>query len=387
MTKRYSIFWVIALSIGIFGCSDTGTSDNDLSDSGETRELRIFSWGDYFDPETLEEFTEQTGIKVRIIEFDNAEEMVASLHSQPDQYDVITIDDHTLSQIKELSLLKGLEAGRLNNLKNIDQKIRAQISEGGDNIHAIPYMSGTTLVAYRKDKIPDIRKSWSVLFDARYKGRMAMLDEFDDNLAIALVASGYSMNSTAVSDIKAAKNLLLDQIRELGGRIGTYADILEALDSGDIWVAVNYSGESATAAEENSNIDYFLPEEGPILWIDSLVVSRDSLNVDEAYAFLDFIMRGEIAARNATYLSLATPNVAAVPHMDPDVMSDDRIYLSQEMLSKAEPIRSVHDESHIAMISKANREFLNAVRNANAFLSQVGSEVAQSQYPEEVEEE
>ena len=376
MIKNGSIFWALALSIGIFACSDVGTDDS-RGAREEQRELRVYCWGEYFSPEAIEAFTQKTGITVRQIEFMNADEMVASMHSQPDQYDIVTVDGTALRQLKELSLLKRLDPSRLRNLGNLNPHSLDQAGDR-DEMYSVPFLTGTTLIAYRKDKIPDIRRSWNALFDPEYKGRIAMLDEFADNFAAALLASGLPMNSSEALDIKVAKERLFDQVKNLDVRVGAYADILEALQTGEIWAALNYSGDVAVAALENPNIDFFIPEEGAILWTDSLVVSRDTQAMDAAYKFLDFMLEGEIAAKNANYMHLASPNSEAAPFMDAEVISDSRIYLSQEVLDRSSVIQPYKDSLHAARLDKVKRDFEDTVRELNAFLNQPGEGLAQT---------
>ena len=69
----------------------------------------------------------------------------------------------------------------------------------------------------------------------------------------------------------------------------------------------------------NPAIDFVIPKEGGTIWMDNLVILNDSPNAYTAHVFINFLMRPEIAARNAGYVGYITPNKDAVPLLPQEV--------------------------------------------------------------------
>ncbi len=363
--KNYSLFSAYLLAVGIISCAGPRDAEEGAARGDGARALTIFTWGDYLSPVLTERFTEDTGIAVEVVTFENSDEMLAKMLSEPERFDVITTDDYTLKQLKELSLLRSIDRSKLKNFGNVDGRYLGMACDPG-NRYSIPYLAGTTVVAYRKDLVGEPEKSWGILFDPRWGGRVAMLDESEDMLVVARLASGHPANSRVPGHITDARDKILGQIRDVGVKFGSFVDILEALDSGEIWIGMSYSGDALRAAAENPNIGFFLPEEGAIKWLDSLVLSRDSQRVEEAHRFLDFMLEGENAAESANYLYLASPNVEAAPKLNPLIRSDPRIYLSDEDLARASYLSPYKDPRAASLGSQVLREIWAARRAAGS---------------------
>jgi putrescine transport system substrate-binding protein len=112
--------------------------------------------------------------------------------------------------------------------------------------------------------------------------------------------------------------------------------LLEDLAAGDICVAVLWSGDAArarvraTEAKVASDIRYVIPSEGALSWFDVLAIPSDAPNPVEAHAFIDFMLRPDVAAKNATSLRYATFNRAALPLLDPSLSGDTTTYPTAE---------------------------------------------------------
>jgi putrescine transport system substrate-binding protein len=73
-------------------------------------------------------------------------------------------------------------------------------------------------------------------------------------------------------------------------------------------------------------IDYVLPKEGAHMWFDSFAIPKDAPHVEEAHAFIDFMMRPEVAARNSNAASYANGNLASQPMIDKAIFENRSIY-------------------------------------------------------------
>jgi len=202
----------------------------------------------------------------------------------------------------------------------------------------VPYFWGTTGIAYRKDLVGKTIDSWKDLFQPAeaQRGKIAMIRGSNDTISPALKMLNYSANSESKKEIKEAETLL--QAQKPFVKDYAYISIGKesALLSGDIHMTIAYSGDALALKELDENIEYALPKEGGMIWIDSILVSSYSKNKQLAYQFLNFINKPKHAKQLAEFVYCATPNKAAEKLLSKDFLSDPVIYPSAAALSNSE---------------------------------------------------
>ncbi len=350
----------LAASLGVMGvsCSKENTTpapESEDSASVETgvgdKSVTIFTWEEYFAPEAIEAFVEETGISVDFVYYENVADMKAQIEAAPDAFDVVVSDGASIAEMRELRLLSEINAELIPNVKNLDDKYLDLPSDPG-NKFSLPYMWGTTLIAYRSDKLPDPKMSWNLLWDPALKGKIVMLEERDDLYALTLLSLGYDLNSDNATEVAAATDRLVAQAVDLDVRYDDIIDARELIQDDDAtcWAFVAYSGDAALIAEEDEQgrIDYFIPEEGAPLWVDSFCVPREARSKAAAHAFIDYMARAQVAADNSNYLWYATANAAAVEFLNEDLKADSIIYPPAEVLKKCDFITEFSPEKNRA---------------------------------------
>ena len=120
-------------------------------------------------------------------------------------------------------------------------------------------------------------------------------------------------------------------------------------------IGMGYSGDAAAVAEENPNVQYILPKDGSAVWTDNFAIAHTAVNVEGAYAFINFMLRPENAARNAAYVGYSTPNEKAKELMDPEVTADETFYPSEEIINSLEHYEYLGND----WIQKYNEAFLD----------------------------
>ncbi|MBP7831128.1 MAG: spermidine/putrescine ABC transporter substrate-binding protein [Kiritimatiellae bacterium] len=285
--------------------------------------LRVLNWEEYIDPSLLPVFTERTGIPVDYQTFATQDELVGLLRSDPARCDLVIVDDSVIQTLMDLRLLQPLDASRLRGLGHLDPP-RASLPDEMISSYAVPYLFGCTLLAYRKDLVPEPPTRWQALWDERYRGRLMMPVDFQEVFAVTLLSLGYPMNSSEPQELEAAREAIVRQ----APLVRDYADattIQKALLAGDAALGVLYNGDAVKSAAEDDRIAVALPEEGVPLWVDCFCLPRDAQNIREALAFVDFLLEPDIAAQNAAFLHYATPNRAARDLMPPDLLNNPAV--------------------------------------------------------------
>jgi spermidine/putrescine transport system substrate-binding protein len=297
------------------------SGDGAVDTSQLSQELRVYNWSDYIDPSILEDFTAEYGVTVVMDVFPANEDMIAKVRAGGSGYDVVVPSDYAVQIMVADNLLAPLDKSLLPNLGGVDPELLDRYFDAG-NTYSAPYFYGTTGIAYSKQAFPDGVDSWAALFDPAqiesYRGQFSMLDDERETPGAALKYLGNSLNATAGSALTSAEQLLISQKPFLAAY--NSSDVNRKLAGGEYIIAHAYSGDAMQARngleeefEGNPDIAFVIPKEGGTIWMDNLAILADSPNAYTAHVFINYLLRPEIAARNAEYVGYLTPNRDAVP--------------------------------------------------------------------------
>jgi spermidine/putrescine transport system substrate-binding protein len=119
-------------------------------------------------------------------------------------------------------------------------------------------------------------------------------------------------------------------------------------------VGVVWSGDASEIMDQNDKLDYVVPTEGSNVWFDNMVIPKTAKNIEGAHAFIEFMLDGEHAARNAEYVGYSTPNEVALPLLPEEISGDTRFYPAEELTNRLE----VYENLGKRMLSHYNELFL-----------------------------
>lgn len=316
----------------------------------EEKILNIYNWSDYIDPEIIPMFEKETGIKVVYDIFDSNEVLDAKILSGKTGYDIVAPGLDFMARQQKAGVYLQLDKSKLPNLANIDPVQLSFVAKlDPDNAHGIPYFVGTAGIAYNKKMIEERlgkdfdMKTWDVIFKPEILSKLkdcgvAILNAPTEVIPTALNYLGLDPNSTNLDDYKKAEELLLKMRPNV-----TYfhsSQNINDLANGDICITLGWSGDvlqAADRAEEAQNgveIEYLVPREGALMFYDMFAIPKDADHVENAYKFMNFIMRPDIAAKNSSYVSYDNANKAAVPMVIDKVRNNPNIYIPEEQLKK-----------------------------------------------------
>jgi putrescine transport system substrate-binding protein len=322
------------------------------------RVINVYNWTDYIAPGVIDDFTRETGIKVRYDTFDSNDTLETKLLAGKSGYDVVVPTAYFLERQIKAGVFQKLDKAKLPNLANMWPEITQRLATyDPGNQYAVNYMWGTTGIGYNAKKARDALgadggiDSWDIVFKpenlAKFKDcGVHMLDSSDDILAAALHYLGLDPNTTKEADLQAAADLMM-KIRPYVRKFHS-SEYLNAMASGEICFVVGFSGDikqsQKRAAEARNGVDivYVIPKEGAQLWFDNLAVPRDARNVDDAHAFINYLQKPEVPARNSNFISYANGNLASQKFIDKAILDDKSIYPDAAMMSRLYTI-SAHD--------------------------------------------
>ena len=292
--------------------------------------LNFYNWTDYIAPETLPGFKTASGIEVTYDNFSTNDEMEAKIASGQAGYDLVVPSDNFLRRFLRSGLLQPLDHSSIPNLKNLEKRFVDADYDAG-NKYSVPWAWGTTGLAYSKSQIGGDVTGFSAYNLPNAQGRSSILDEARDALALGLLKLGYDPNTTDAKQIETAANFLLSLKKKIGQ---ITSDVIEPLTSGQVRLAQSYSGDAFQARAANDDIAYAIPAEGGLSYVDLLVIPKDAPHAENAHRFIDYILGGTTGAALSNAVRYGSPNAAAKPMIDKDLLNDPLVYPSEDQLKK-----------------------------------------------------
>jgi spermidine/putrescine transport system substrate-binding protein len=305
--------------------------------------INIYGWSDIIPDAIFRQFEKETGIKVNFSTYDNNEVMYAKLRASPNPgYDLIQPSSYYIERMRRQKMLEILDKSKLVNFKNINPEF---LNHDYDpkNQYSIPYDWGLTGIFYNKDyhSAKGLNK-WADLWGNQFENQLMLLDDSREVFSMALLALHYSPNDTNPEHIKQAYLKLKQLMPNI--KIFNSEAVISVLIDEDVTIGMAWNGDVYKASRENSNLGFIFPEEGFVIWVDSFAIPKKAPHLNNAYAFLNFIMRPDVAAAVALYNNYPTTNLAAQKMLPKAIRENSVVYPSHAILAKGQYQRDIDDE-------------------------------------------
>jgi putrescine transport system substrate-binding protein len=341
-----------ALLVGCGKPAEETTSAAAAVDTDPEKVLNVFNWSDYIEPSLIEQFESETGIKVNYGEMDNNDILDTKLRAGRSGFDLVVPSASFLANQIKSGIYQKLDRSRITNWDKLDPQImKALEAFDPGNQYAVNYMWGTSGVSYNEEAIlkadPNAPvNSFAMFYDPNEirkfeKCGISILDAPGEVVGTVLMYLGKDANSESLDDLAAAEKVLMS-IRPYIRKIESSAYI-DNLATGEWCLSLGWSGDvlqAATRAEEAGktfHIKYHIPREGAVMFFDNLAIPADAEHVKNAYLFIDFLNRPEIAAKNSNYIAYANGNSASLPMIDEEVKGNPDVYPPPELMAKLVP--------------------------------------------------
>ena len=322
-------------------------------DGGDGGSLHIYTWCDYIAPDVLTSFEKALGVTIVVDTFDSNEAMYAKLKAGGTGYDIIMPSSYQIESMAREGMIDELDHAKIPNVrKNFDPSFTRQILDPSFKYN-VPYAVTYTGFAYAKDRIPEGAdvNSWAILGNPALKGRISLLDDIREVIGGGLMYLGYSINSTDPKEIDAAVAQVLKwraNIRKFDSE-----SYKTEVPGGATYLGHGYStdttqvivGDDEAGAPARDDIGFALPKEGYTIAFDEMVIASGAKRKDLAYAFINYIYDGDVAAANMDYICGPNPVKPGIEKLDPDYRS--LIILSDEQLKRGQVLKGFADNPEV----------------------------------------
>ena len=266
------------------------------------KELNVLTWCDHTDPALLRPFEEAHQVRVNLKEYDGTGVALALLEqSQPGDWDVFVVDSIDVARVVKAGLLAPLNEAEFP-FEDIFPEIRTpELHRIDGTLYAVPEKFGYNTIAYNKSKVdPADMRDAAVLWDPKYKGRIAVYDYYIPVIEMVAIGLGINPQELSADHLPAIKEKLF-LMKENAKLVGDVVQVQTALATGEVDIIAG-GGEFAVSVlhEENPDLDWVLPDQGGVRWQQAIAVFAQSQDKALATEFVKYIMSAEGQARLAT---------------------------------------------------------------------------------------
>lgn len=319
-----------------------------------SKTVKIYNAAEYIAEGVIEEFEKETGYKVVYSEFASNEDMYTKIKTTA--YDVLIPSDYMIDKLVREDLLQTINYDNIPNYQYIDETFKSPYYDA-ENQYSVPYMWSTVGILYDCEKVKEPVTDMSVMWNEQYSGKIFMLDSVRDTIGMTLKKLGYSVNTKNETELAHAKEELLKQRPLILGYVTD--EVKDKIISGEGYLGLVYSGEAGKAMTEKDTLKYAIPENGTIYCVDAMVIPKTAENKAGAEAFINFLHRPDIAARNAQETCYGITNTAGRDLLPDNVKNNKGLYPDKEIIEKSEMLTSEGD------LNKLYLEIWNQITVAN----------------------
>ncbi len=183
-------------------------------------------------------------------------------------------------------LVQPWDPSLLSNFKNLNP-FMVKAGQYGGKQYGIPDDWGFDAILYRSDKVTPKARSWSLIFDDRYKGKISWFDDLNMITVAGLYLGFKDAWNQSDAELKQSQKLLMDKKKNVRLIWSSETNLWEAFGSGDIWIAYAWPNDWVQMKKKGLKVVYMRPKEKPIAWVGMFMLLKDSPRPKLAHAYVD----------------------------------------------------------------------------------------------------
>ncbi len=314
------------------------------------------NWTLYVDPKELRRLERRTGLEVNYTEDVNDNNEFFGKVRQPLEQnrpigrDLVVLTDWMTARWIRLGYLRPIDKRNVPNARNLQPTLQNPTFDRGRRF-SLPWQSGMTAIGYNKRAVGEIR-SIKQLFDPKFKGKVTMLTEARDSASLVLLMNGIRPERATIDQVLQAIETIDEANRAGQIRRFTGNDYTKDLTSGNVDLAVAYSGDMVQLKADNPELEFVIPEEGAVIWSDNMMVPEGAEQAYAAEVVMNYFYDPQVAARTAAYVNYVTPVAPArdvLARTDPETAENPLIFPDEATLQRLSPypVLDVNEEQQM----------------------------------------
>mgnify|MGYP005649952535 FL=1 len=313
------------------------------------KKLHIYNWADYINPNALLNFEREFGIDITYDTYDSSEMVDTKLLTGKSGYDIVVHAASSASRLVPIGILHEIDVKKLPNWRHLDRDLVDKITQNYSNdLIGVPFFWGSAGIIYNVDMIKKRMEnpptdSGAIIFDPNVLSKFAdcgvsFLDDALTVIPMAMIYLGYPANSVDLGHLKDVEKLL-KSVRPYITYFSSTKLLLD-LPNEEVCIAMGWSGDYSVANQRardaglEINLQYIVPKEGSEMWFDNIYIPSDARHIDNAYLFLNYMLRPEVIAATSDYIGYANANKSATPLVDKRLTEDNAIYPDKKTIDR-----------------------------------------------------
>mgnify|MGYP000018962381 FL=1 len=313
------------------------------------KKLHIYNWADYINPDALLNFEREFGIDITYDTYDSSEMVDTKLLTGKSGYDIVVHAASSASRLVPIGILHEIDVKKLPNWRHLDRDLVDKITQNYSNdLIGVPFFWGSAGIIYNVDMIKKRMEnpptnSGAIIFDPNVLSKFAdcgvsFLDDALTVIPMAMIYLGYPANSVDLGHLKDVEKLL-KSVRPYITYFSSTKLLLD-LPNEEVCIAMGWSGDYSVANQRardaglKINLQYIVPKEGSEMWFDNIYIPSDARHIDNAYLFLNYMLRPEVIAATSDYIGYANANKSATPLVDKRLTEDNAIYPDKKTIDR-----------------------------------------------------
>lgn len=305
MTRRELQKALGAVGLGLVTMPITARAQDETAEAPaypQDDELTVFEWAGYELPDFHKAYIDKYGKTPTFTFFGEEEEALQKMRSGF-RADVSHPCTYSTARWRDAGLLKPIDTSRIDHWSGIFPNLLTlrgnQDAEGRD--YFVPWDWGNSSVIYRTDLVDPAylqEESWNILFDERYKGRLATYDSVDGVLAVTGLAAGVKdIFNPDDAETEVMREMLAKQ-RDLLRFYWTDQTLVEqGIASGELVASYAWNSALVNLKKQGVPVAYMKPKEGILTWVCGLVAIEGGPGKDEKlYDYLSALLAPDAGA-------------------------------------------------------------------------------------------
>lgn len=312
--------------------------------------LQLYNWGNYTSPELLKKFEDETGIKVTVTDYDSNDTALAKIEAGGHGFDLVVPSATYVQIFVEKGLVQELDHARLPSIGNIAAEWK-DVSWDPGRKFSVPWQWGSVGISVNTSVYSGDVNTAALFLDPpdELKGKINVVPEMTDIIGLAVKYHGGEYCSEDLEVLKKARDTLVAAKEHW---IAMDYGATEKMTNGDWAASVNWNGSSMRIRLDNDNVVYGYPREGYPLWMDSVMILNDAQNTDNAYAFIEFILKPENAAMISNFARYGNGIAGSEAFMDEVMKTAPEVVIPDEHKAAGEFPPTCNEKS---------REYMTAI--------------------------
>lgn len=253
--------------------------------------LNIYIWSNEIPPSVIDLFERETGIDVHVSYFGSNEELYAKMRATGNPgYDIIQPSGYFVGRMAKQEMLLKLDKSQLPNIKNVDPFF-VKASYDPNEQYSIPIVWGTTGIFINRRYFPNVKiDSWNDLWSPQFKDTLLLPNDPGEVFVMAMFSMHESIIDPTPETLKAAYEKLITLLPNV--RLFNSEAAPSIVGDEDATVGIMWNSDFVLASQSNTHLQFIYPKEGFLAWVDCLTIPTGAKHLQNAYRFLNFILRG-----------------------------------------------------------------------------------------------